>query len=108
MINKEECDACGQYLRQLSTAPIIDRMVKDGDLTPLAFYPDEQLDEWYKHEEDFPDYWINSYDKEQVMHKQNLYDLKAIPTLYLLDKNKVVLLKDATPSSIEEYLLINS
>ena len=33
--------------------------------------------------------------------------MKAIPTLYLLDKDKTVLLKDATAEEIEEYLQKN-
>lgn len=39
-----------------------------------------------------------------MIDQKNLYDLKAIPTLYLLDKDKTVLLKDATAEEIEEYL----
>jgi hypothetical protein len=34
-----------------------------------------------------------------------LYDLKAIPTLYLLDGSKTVLLRDATLEEIEKYLI---
>ena len=44
----------------------------------------------------------NSQSKEK-----QLYDLKAIPTLYLLNKEKTVLLKDATTQAIEEYLMIH-
>ncbi len=39
--------------------------------------------------------WINGYDKELTVLERELYDLKAMPTLYLLDKDKKVLLKDA-------------
>jgi len=42
-----------------------------------------------------------------MIDQKNLYDLKAIPTLYLLDKDKTVLLKDATAEEIEEYLQKN-
>jgi len=45
--------------------------------------------------------WTNGYDKELVIKNKNLYDLRAIPTLYLLDKNKTVLLKDATLQKVE-------
>ena len=31
---------------------------------------------------------------------RNLYDLKAIPTLYLLDGDKRVVLKDPTPENL--------
>ena len=46
----------------------------------------------------------NGYDKKLVIKEKNLYDLKAIPTLYLLDKDKKVLLKDATVAQIDQYL----
>lgn len=36
---------------------------------------------------------------------EELYDLRAIPTLYLLNKEKTVLLKDAVIGQVEEYLL---
>ena len=42
----------------------------------------------------------------QIGKEQQLYDLKAIPTLYLLNKDKTVLLKDAPAQTIEEYLLM--
>ena len=51
-----------------------------------------------------PKEWINGYDKKLVIKEKNLYDLKAIPTLYLLDKDKKVLLKDATVAQIDQYL----
>jgi hypothetical protein len=35
---------------------------------------------------------------------RELYDLKAMPTLYLLDKDKKVLLKDAPVEQVEQYL----
>lgn len=37
-------------------------------------------------------------------HIDTIYDLQASPTLYLLDKNKRVLLKDAPIEQIEQYL----
>ena len=65
---------------------------------------DEDKEEWERHLPDFPKEWINGYDKKLVIKEKNLYDLKAIPTLYLLDKDKKVLLKDATVAQIDQYL----
>ncbi len=106
-INNPGCEACATYLQELKDAPIVERMIEDGRLTVLAFYPDEDLAEWSRHRADFPRNWINSYDKQQIVEKENLYDLKAIPTLYLLDAEKFVLLKDEIPAVVEEYLLLN-
>ena len=50
-------------------------------------------------------HWVNSYDDGEVIFGNLLYDIKAIPTLYLLDKNKKVILKDVGLGEIEEYFL---
>lgn len=71
----------------------------------IEIYPDEELDEWKKHLSEFPNEWINGYDKKFTIKEEQVYDLKAIPTLYLLDKDKTVLLKDATAPAIEAYLM---
>lgn len=67
----------------------------------------EELDEWRKHLNVFPKKWVNAYDKTFAIKDRQLYDLRAIPTLYLLNKDKTVLLKDATSQAIEEYLLLH-
>ena len=41
------------------------------------------------------DEWVNGYDKGQILTNELHYDLSAIPSFYLLDKDKKVLLKDA-------------
>lgn len=103
-INNPGCHACSETIEALKNAPAINRAISQKQLQILSLYPDEELDEWKKHISDFPDAWINSYDAQQVIKEKNLYDLKAIPTLYLLDQNKVVLLKDVTAEEIEQYI----
>ena len=45
--------------------------------------------------------WINGYDPDFVIRTDRLYAVRAVPSLYLLDKKKNVLMKDALP----EYVL---
>lgn len=106
-INNPGCHACAETIEGLKSSQVISQLVAEKRLKILAVYPDEELEEWHKHRSEFPDEWINGYDKTQSMKMKNLYDLKAIPTLYLLDKNKIVLLKDAPWPVVEEYLRIN-
>lgn len=103
-INNPGCHACAETIAALRQAPTINRLLAQKALKLLSFYPDEDLDEWKRHLPDYPSEWINSYDAQQAVQAKGLYDLKAIPTLYLLDKEKNVLLKDATAAEIEEYL----
>lgn len=103
-INNPGCHACEKSLTELKQAPAINRELEAERLKILAIYPDEELQEWKRHLSDFPKEWINGYDKGLVIKEKNLYDLKAIPTLYLLDQKKIVILKDAPIREIEEYL----
>jgi hypothetical protein len=68
-----------------------------------VIYPDKDLTLWEKTQ--YPESWINGYNHETI---HQLYDLKAIPTLYLLDYNKRIILKDAPVEEIMEYLYIHS
>ena len=52
----------------------------------------------------FPARWIDGYDEDEWLTQERVYDLKAMPTLYLLDAQKRVLLKDAPIEKIEAHL----
>ena len=67
--------------------------------------PDTDLEAWREHLQDYPASWINGYDADQRIEKERLYDLKAIPALYLLDKQKRVMAKDCTDVAYIEKLL---
>lgn len=103
-INNPGCHACAETIEALKNAPAINQALSQKKVQILSLYTDEELDEWRKHLSDFPAAWINGYDDKQTISKKNLYDLKAIPTLYLLDQNKMVLLKDVTAEEIDQYL----
>ena len=105
-INNPGCNMCRQITEGLKLSPIISNMQKSGQLKIVAIYPDEQLDEWHKHHSDMPAEWINSYDKGCLIDRENLYNVNAIPALYLLDRNKKVLVKDSTDISELESLLV--
>lgn len=60
-------------------------------LNILMVYPDKNIDTWKKHLSTIPDTWTNGYDKSTVIVDKQVYDLKAIPTLYSLNKDKRVI-----------------
>lgn len=106
-INNPGCHACGEAIQAINQAPTIQALLQAGKLKILALYPDEELDEWKRHRQEFPQEWINGYDKKLTIRDTNLYDLRAIPSLYLLGGDKTVLLKDATAEAVEGYLQIH-
>lgn len=96
---------CRDITEGIKGSTIISNLQQDGRLKVLAIYPDENLEEWHKHYEDIPSSWINSYDKGCHIERENLYNVNAIPALYLLDKDKIVLVKDSTNVAEIEHVL---
>jgi hypothetical protein len=52
-----------------------------------------------------PSRWINGYDDALTITSERLYNLNAIPSLYLLDGDKRVLIKDGTNVAHIENLI---
>jgi hypothetical protein len=99
---------CRDITEALKRSQIISDLQQQGRLKVLAIYPDENLDEWHKHLSDMPSEWINGYDRGCRIERENLYNISAIPALYLLDKDKIVLVKDSTNMGEIEYRLSQS
>ncbi|MDD2438353.1 MAG: DUF5106 domain-containing protein, partial [Massilibacteroides sp.] len=98
------CHACEENSSKIKASVRMGALLKSGKLKIVAVYPDEDLSEWEKHLEDIPSSWINGYDQDVYLKNEEVYDLKAIPTLYLLDKNKQVIFKDTYFEQIEAFL----
>ena len=103
-INNPGCEACTNSIRFINESSSIQAFISEKRLTVLSFYPDEDLALWKRHYPEYPDNWIVGYDKNLTVLEKGLYDLKAIPTFYLLDKHKKVLIKDGTLQQIEQFL----
>ena len=83
-----------RYLNSLS---------ENGLLTVLAVYTEGNKDVWKQSLQEMPDSWIVGEDRQTI--KDNaLYDLKAMPSMYLLNKKKEVLLKDASYAQLMQVL----
>ena len=84
----------------ISRSAVINSQVEEGKLLVVAIYIDKDTAIWRSHLSEFPRRWIHGKDEGEYLYKNQVYDLRAIPTVYLLDSNKYVLLKDCL--SIEE------
>lgn len=107
--NNPDCDLCGEIREQIIASPILSNLQsKKGNqrekLTVLSVYTEEELEIWREQLWKNPSTWICGYDKKQKIRNQELYDLKSIPTLYLLDWEKRILLKDTSLEAVEHYL----
>lgn len=88
----------------LKHSAVLRQLYANKWLKVLAFYPDEDIEAWTKYQHQVPSEWLNGYDKDLSVLSDELYDLKMMPVIYLLDEDKTVLLKDPSLVQLEEYL----
>ena len=104
-INNPGCPMCKMLEEQLSASALVSDMVASGRLKVLALYPDEDLDAWRSYAHLMPKGWINAYDDGCKVRDGEIYDLRAIPSMYLLDAEKKVLIKDSVSAAEIENAL---
>lgn len=98
------CTNCREVMETLQQFPGIDGLIAQKQLAVANVYPDEDLGEWIKYSEIYPANWFNGYDHLLAVNNTPLYNLRAIPSVYLLDRNKRVLLKDTPTDYLLAYL----
>ena len=103
MFYDPECESCHEVLLQMAADTALAEAVRAGKLSVLAVYTEGNKAAWRKALPDMPEGWTVGTDREAVKTGA-LYDLKAMPSLYLLDGSKTVLLKDAAYEKIRTTL----
>ena len=98
------CEACMNIINVLKGNPAIARMISSGVMAVLNIYIDEDLDAWRSYMPIYPEEWYNGFDPDFVIRNETLYNVRAIPSLYLLDQEKRVILKDAPEDRLFSFL----
>lgn len=98
------CEACRKITGVLESDPAISSMIADRRLAVVNIYIDEDLDQWLRYADSYPEEWTSGYDPDFVIRTDLLYNVRAIPSLYLLDRSKRVILKDAPENMLFSVL----
>ena len=88
-----ECPHCPEILQRIAKSPKVNAAIGSGTLRVLAVYAEGKRDVWEKSKAELPKSWTVAYDLTGVLDT-DLYDLPAMPIVYLLDAEKRVLIKD--------------
>jgi hypothetical protein len=99
------CPSCKIYIENIRNSSVFNHLISNRRLKILSIYTEKDVDEWKAHYGNYPSVWINGYDQSFTIRDK--YDLRASPTMYLLDKDKTIILKDAPFARIEYYLANN-
>lgn len=87
------CNACKEIIDQINQN--LAGMVNDGELAVANIYIDEDYAAWKAYVGNYPREWYTGFDYAGVVRGEHIYDVRAIPSVYLLDSEKKILLKDA-------------
>ena len=99
------CEACMNIINTLNGEPMISRLISEGRLAVLNIYIDEDIQAWRSYMPIYPENWYNGFDPDYILRGSDIYAIRAIPSLYLLDRDKKVIMKDAPENRLFNYLI---
>ena len=92
---------------RLEKTDVLNQLTADRQLTVLAVYPGENKRLWQTMAQHMLPTWEIGMDESQTIYDKELYDILGFPSMYLLDQQKTVILKDASLTALEEYFGAN-
>ncbi len=97
------CPHCKEILNELRNSDVLKRTREEGKLKVLAVYTEGNRELWNETKAEMPEAWEVGIDESEIVDS-SLYDLPAMPVMYLLDKDKTVMMKDPTPAELFDRL----
>lgn len=95
-----DCQACEEIQEIFSANEALSHAIASGQLKVVDIYIDEDVDAWKQKIDTYPSNWINGYDPAFIIRTDLIYNVRALPSLYLLDEGKNVILKDCTSENL--------
>ncbi len=102
VFNNPGCSRCQRTEDEINGNRQIQKMIKKNRLTVLAISLNAEYDKWLAH--CYPANWICGYDIDETISSEILYEIKQFPSLYLLGKDKNVILKESDYEEVVKYL----
>lgn len=99
------CTHCAAIMQDLAHTPAVHNCIENGflEIVSVSLHPDR--DSWTGYQKRIPDNWINGWDEKGHVINDGLYNIRAYPTIFLLDDANIVLLKDAPLDVTLRYLV---
>ena len=100
-----DCPACGDFREKMKNMEVLYHLINSGKVKILTIYFEKNEELWrnYLHKGAFKT-WMHGWNYDLRISEEHLYDVRNIPTIMVLDKNKKVIEKDIFPNELEEWL----
>ena len=97
------CRACGEVVAAFESERIKE-LIAAGKVRIIGIYIDDDIADWKAQADHLPAHWINGYDPAGLIRSDRIYYVRAIPSVYLLDGEKRILMKDAVPETVAAFV----
>lgn len=97
-----DCGHCRKETPRLKK--LYDKYGGDYDIAVYAVSVEHLTDKWEKFIEDHDLDWINVIDPDEETNFRRYYNIRATPSIYLLDKDKVIRAKGIDTDTLEDLL----
>lgn len=104
IFNNPGCEACKEVIELLSRNDRIYKAVLEESLAVVNVYIDDDIALWKKSAKEYPSRWHSGFDPNHVIRTDCRYNVRAIPSLYILDEKKKVIMKDAPVEKVNYFL----
>ena len=98
------CQHCAEIIESLRSSAAINAHIDAKQFEVLAICPVGDEATWKAYDKSIPATWANGFDYSKAVIEGERYDVKAFPTLYLLDEDNKVLLKDVDWQQVDALL----
>lgn len=88
------CESCKELIAAISNNPLIKEMVANKKIQLLAIYTELDTTEWEEYQTNIGKEWINGM-TDNKFDTDEPFAIRSTPSIYLLDNNKKVLVRDA-------------
>ena len=97
-----DCRVCKESMEYAQKSEIVNKFKDKNQI--LAIYTGENISLFEQVASSFPSGWRVGHDLNNMIALERLYDRRASPSVYILDKEKKVLLKDGDIESAEAII----
>lgn len=89
----ESCQTCKKMMEEIRASRRFAQMASNGKIQFISLYTGEDTQEFISALSQFPDYWKNWRDRENVVKYDRAFDNRMIPSLYVIDNSETVILR---------------
>jgi len=100
------CPTCQRVRKMMADFPFLNKAIASGRLKVLTVYFEDENEVWnnYIHSPEANPNYMHGWNFDQSITDKALYDTRAIPYMFILDKDKKILKKNVMENDLEDQI----